>query len=373
MRQFRVLVAPNAFKGGLDAPAAAEAIARGLKAGAPGCLCTTLPVADGGDGTGTLLGAALGARRVVTRVHDPLMRPVRAGFGLTRDGKRAVIEMADASGLRLLAPGEADPLVATSWGTGELIRAALDAGAESILLGAGGSATVDGGRGLLEALGLRVDGGVADFSGLDPRARTCRVSILCDVINPLTGQDGAAAMFGPQKGARTPALVAALEDRMAAWAAMIGADPGMPRGGAAGGIAAALAAVLDAELVDGAQAFLDLVDFDAALASCDLVVTGEGRLDAQTLHGKAPAAVARRAKAQGKPVFALAGSVDEAASRELATLFEAAVPVSAGIADLAEAMRRTESSLEVAAVALGRRLASEMKRAQCPGDRRNLS
>lgn len=356
MRQRRILVAPNAFKGGLDAVAAAAAIARGLQAGSPGCRCTMLPVADGGDGTGALLGKVLEAQWIPVRAHDPLLRSIDAGFRLGQGGRTAIIEMADASGLRLLRPGEADPLRADSYGTGELIRAALDAGATAILLGLGGSATVDGGRGALEALGLRVRNGRLDMLGVDLRARASAITLLCDVSNPLLGPDGAAAVFGPQKGASTPQMIAVLDRRLATFAAMARIDGHMPRGGAAGGMAAGLHAVLGADLVDGAETFLDLAGFDAALDQCDLVVTGEGRLDAQTLHGKAPAAVARRARARGIPVIALAGSVDEAARLPLLALFDAVWPISLGIPDLALAMARTASSLERAGCALGARL-----------------
>ena len=321
----RVVVAPDKFKGSLTAAEAAQAIAAGVRDADPTADVSTLPVADGGEGT---LEAALeaGYGRHDHEVTGPTGQRVQAALALSRDGTTAVVELAAASGLMLLdSPA---PLTAGTRGTGELVRYALDAGARTLVIAIGGSAGSDGGAGLLSALGARSfdadgreigDGGAAlrditrlDLDGLDPRLPKARVLLACDVDNPLVGPRGSATVFGPQKGA-TPDDVRLLDDALTRWADVVGRATGndhrdTPGAGAAGGTGLAALAVLDAHVVPGVEVVLDLVDFDGALDGADLVVTGEGRFDAQSLGGKAPVGVARRAMAAGVPVVVLAGS-----------------------------------------------------------------
>jgi len=371
----RILVAPNAFKDSLSAPEAAQAIVAGLEASRLACACEAFPVGDGGDGTGALLVQRLGGEVRAAAVHDPLGRPIRASFGLVDAGRTAVVEMADAAGLRLLAPPERDPLRTTSFGAGELVAAALRAGAQRIVLCVGGSATVDGGCGLLQALGVRFLDGVgapltglpaslADLAAIDaagalPQLAECAFTVLCDVESPILGARGAARLYGPQKGA-SPAAVERLELALARYCEVIGRQSGrevagLARGGAAGGVATGLFGLLGAELAPGAEHFLDAAGFDAALGRCDLVVTGEGRLDAQTLEGKAPAAVAARARGRGVPVVAIAGQVGSGAA--LRGGFDAVLSTARGPASLAEALAHAGADLRRTAMALGDLLA----------------
>ncbi|HEX6344356.1 glycerate kinase [Umezawaea sp.] len=282
-----VLVAPDKFKGSLTAPRVAAAVARGLREAVPGLDVRCLPVADGGDGTVDAAVAA-GFTRVGRWVTGPVGTPVAASFAVR--GGTAVVEVAAASGLAGLRP--LAPLTATSRGTGELVRGALDVGCTRIVLGVGGSACTDGGRGMLEAL----EG--EDFADID-------VVLASDVDNPLLGPDGAAAVYGPQKGA-SPADVEVLEERLRAWADEIGHEfADTPGAGAAGGIGFAALALLGARRRPGIEVVLDLIGFADALPGARLVITGEGSLDAQTRHGKAPAGVA--AASGGVPVVAVAG------------------------------------------------------------------
>jgi len=300
MSRAPVLVAPDKFKGTFDAATVAAAVAAGVRAA--GREAVELPVADGGDGTArTLLRARGGTWREVD-ARDPLGRPVRAGYALLDDGRTSVVDAAEASGLARLAPGERDPLRASSSGTGELIAAAAAAGAEEVVVAAGGTATVDGGEGALEVL-RRLD-------------RLPRIVVACDVTSTW---EEAAPVYGPQKGADAEA-VAALEKRLERLAESAPRDPrGVPSSGAAGGLAGGLWAHLGAELVPGAPLVLDAIGFDAALRTAGSVITGEGRLDAQTLAGKAVAEVARRAAAAGVPCDAVVGedALPEAARRAL--------------------------------------------------------
>jgi len=351
----RLVAAPNALKGSLAAPDAARAIAEGVRRASPDCSVLELPVADGGDGTRAVLVALLGGEERALGVHDPLGRPIEAKFGLLPRLDAAVVDVATASGLALLAESERRPLATTSYGTGELVRAALESGAGSLLLGVGGSATVDGGAGLLEALGVRFldaggrpipRGGAGlselariDRSALFEPARRARLLVACDVDNPLLGPDGAARVFGPQKGADAPAtalLERGLERLSAVIAAETGTNPAeLAGGGAAGGIAATLAALLGAELVPGIDLVLDWVGFDAALTGADLVVTAEGELDAQSLRHKGPVGVARRAARSGVPVVALAGALSSGFERPAP--FAAVLPIAQRPATLDEA------------------------------------
>lgn len=330
-----VLVAPDKFKGSLTAPEVAAAVARGLTAGRPDVEVRCLPVADGGDGT---LAAALAAgfQRVPVTTTGPTGEPVETAYA--RLGDVAVVEMADVSGLGRLPGGRPAARTATSRGTGELIAAALAAGARRVVLGIGGSATTDGGAGLLQALGaelLDADGapigpggaGLADLARVDVRGvaaalGAAEVVVACDVDNPLTGPSGAAAVYGPQKGAG-PDDVAFLDGCLTRLADAVAEATGRdlrdrPGAGAAGGVGFAALAVLGAQLRPGIDLLLDLLGFDRLAAGADLVVVGEGSLDEQSLRGKAPVGVARRARAAGVPaVVAVCGrrALDDAALR----------------------------------------------------------
>ncbi|MFJ7749817.1 glycerate kinase [Arthrobacter sp. NPDC097144] len=321
----RVLIAPDKFKGSLSAGEAAAAMAEGVLAVYPEADVTLVPVADGGEGT---LEAALaaGAQERTASVRGPLGGNVTALWAL--DGSTAVIETARASGLMLVEPSVQSSLAATSYGSGELIREALDAGATEIVLGIGGSAMTDGGSGALAALGLRIldaagnpvpPGGAGlslaaaiDVSGLDPRLAGVRVRIAADVTNPLTGREGAAHVFGEQKGADSTARLL-LDEALVRWAALLrettGVDVDISGAGAAGGFPSAFLAFTDASLEGGFEVLSRLTGLDRALAAADLVLTGEGSLDEQSCYGKAPLAVAERARSAGIPVVALAGRI----------------------------------------------------------------
>ncbi|MGM0358691.1 glycerate kinase [Streptomyces griseoaurantiacus] len=322
----RVLVAADKFKGSLTAAEVAERVTTGLRRVVPDLEVESLPVADGGDGTVAAAVAAGFARREVP-VTGPLGGEVAAAFALR--GGTAVVEMAEASGLQRLPGGVPAPLTASTHGTGELLRAALDAGARTLVLGVGGSASTDGGAGMLTALGARLldaggapvppgGGGLAalasaDLSGLDPRLAEAELVLAADVDNPLTGPKGAAAVYGPQKGA-SPQDVRALDAALARFAGVLEASLGAraaecaatPGAGAAGGLGHA-ALLLGARFRPGIEVMLDVLGFAPALERASLVITGEGSLDAQTLHGKAPAGVAAAARAAGRQVVAVCG------------------------------------------------------------------
>ncbi|MFF3482754.1 glycerate kinase [Streptomyces sp. NPDC002701] len=326
-RTQRVLVAADKFKGTLTAVQVAERVEAGLHRVAPGVEVRALPVADGGDGTVDAAVAA-GFERHEVRVAGPLGDEVTAAFAL-RDGT-AVVEMAEASGLQRLPAGVLAPLTSSTYGSGELLRAALDAGARTIVFGVGGSATTDGGAGMLAALGARFldedgepvppGGGslgkltTADLSGLDPRLSSVDVVLASDVDNPLTGPKGAAAVYGPQKGA-SPDDVAVLDAGLAHFAAVLETAVGgraaeyavAPGAGAAGGIGYGALVGLGAVFRPGIEVMLDVLGFAAAIEWATLVITGEGSLDEQTLHGKAPAGVAAAARAADKEVIAVCG------------------------------------------------------------------
>lgn len=324
----RVLIAPNAFKHALSAQEAALAIEAGLLKSRLNCVCRCFPIADGGDGTLHLILEKLQGTLEQTVVTDPLGRKIYASFGLIDDGNTAIIEMAEASGLRLLSLDEYAPLSTTTVGTGEQIKAALDRGVKQIILGMGGSATIDGGIGILQALGARLlssEGEVLsgredrsqvaqiDTSKIDHRIFATELVVLCDVDNPLLGEKGAAAIFGPQKGASLED-VAVLETFLTRFSELtlreLGKDMStVPRAGTAGGAAAGLWAYLNAKLVPGADYFLQLTSFNDLVEHADLVITAEGSIDQQTLSGKGPLAVAAAAKRKSLPVVGLAGRV----------------------------------------------------------------
>jgi len=373
----RILIAPNAFKNSLDATAAAEAIREGLQQSKLKCTCECFPVGDGGDGTATLLIQKCGGTIVPVEVHDPLGRKIRAAFGLIDHGNTAIIEMADASGLRLLRREEFDPSRTNTFGTGELIKCALDKGISKIIIGIGGSATVDGGTGVLQALGVRflsaggkplsnlpedlADLESIDLSGLDRRILHCALTVLCDVENSLLGEKGAATVFGPQKGATGP-VIKKLEAALTRLRDVVFRQTGMDlaaikHGGAAGGVAAGLQGLLNATLVNGIDYFLNVTGFDDALQKADLVITGEGSVDEQTMRGKGPFGVALRAKGKNIPVIGLAGRVALEADAPLRQYFVQLLAIGHESVELDKAVQNTTPDLWRTAKELGNRLA----------------
>lgn len=385
----RVVVAPDSFGGALDSVAVASAIASGWRSARPDDEVVAVPMADGGEGTLAAVASALGERAVARSIlaHDALGREVTAEWLLLDEGRTAFVEMAAASGLARLAEGERTPASArasSTRGTGELVLAALDTGVASVVVGIGGSATNDGGSGMLSALGARFldaqgaelpPGGAAlaglariDASGLDPRLATVSIVVASDVTNPLCGPAGAAAVYGPQKGA-DPAAVAELDAALAVFGSAIQAATGravvdMPGAGAAGGTGAALLGFTDAELRPGFEVVAQLVGLPEALAAADLVITGEGRADEQTLAGKTAMGVARLAREAGIPVVLLCGGLGPGAEvLESSGLFDAVQPIPDRPMPLADAMADTDRLLTNAAerlarvVGLGQRLA----------------
>lgn len=327
----KIVIAPDSFKESLTALAVAEAIGEGFRRILPQAQYRLVPMADGGEGLVQSIVDATQGEKFSTQVTAPLGNKVSASWGMTGDGQSAVIEMAEASGLHLVPTDKRNPLISTSYGSGELISTALDKGLRRIILGIGGSATNDGGVGMLQALGAKfVDktgkslsfGGAAladlaqiDMSGLDPRLQETRIEVACDVDNPLCGEHGASAVFGAQKGA-TKADIQRLDAALRHFAeqvqAQLGIDIQTPKGaGAAGGMGGGLMLLPQVRLRSGVQMVIEAVDLAAAIADADIVVTGEGRMDGQSVHGKTPIGVAKLAKSAGKPVIAIVGSLRE--------------------------------------------------------------
>jgi glycerate kinase len=343
-----VLIAPDSFKGSLSSVEVARALADGWLRARPDDEILLCPLADGGEGTLAAIEAAGGWERRVTQVRDPLGRTVGALWLISEDGRRAALEMAAASGISRLLLEERDPIRATSIGTGDLIKAALNARVSSIVLGIGGSATTDGGAGLLRGLGAYADRDTAtvDLGGLDVRLATVDLQVACDVSNPLCGPTGAAAVYGPQKGA-TPEDVQELDRQLDRFADAMDVEAGRPErstpgAGAAGGVGYALLSIQDRfrafALRPGVDLVMDATDFDARLARADLVITGEGRIDAQTAYGKTALGVARRARAAGVPCIAVGGGVEPEGIAALAEVGAIAVPVVERPQTVAEAM-----------------------------------
>ncbi|WP_010434625.1 glycerate kinase [Enterobacter mori] len=325
----KIVIAPDSYKESLSALEVATAIERGFREIFPSANYVKLPVADGGEGTVEAMVAATQGRIIHVPVTGPLGEPVEGFYGLSGDDQSAFIEMAAASGLELVPPSQRNPLKTTSWGTGELIRHALDAGVKHIIIGIGGSGTNDGGAGMVQALGAKLldaaqkpvglgGGELAtlahiDLTGLDKRLKACRIEVACDVTNPLTGEEGATAVFGPQKGA-TPEMIVTLDSALAHYAQVIARDLdidvlNLSGGGAAGGMGAALYAFCGAQLRQGIEIVTDALHLADQVADADLVITGEGRIDSQTIHGKVPVGVAKVAKRFNKPVIGIAGSL----------------------------------------------------------------
>ncbi len=366
----RILIAPQEFKGSLTAAEAARAIAGGVRAAMPDAQIDEAPMSDGGAGLVDAMLAARGGERIETEVRDPLLRPVRAGWALLSDGT-AAIEMAAASGLVLLSAEERDPLIATTYGTGELIRAALDRGCRRIIVGVGGSATVDAGTGAMQVLGARLldasgddlpSGGAAlarlariDLTGVDARLASAEIRVASDVTNTLCGPQGAAMIFGPQKGA-SEQEVRALDAALARFAEIARRDTGidlaaMPGSGAAGGLGAGLAVVAGATIEPGFAIVAEAVGLDRRIAAADVVITGEGRLDAQTAFGKTAAGVARMARAHGRRIGVIAGSV-RADFDQTGSPFDVIVSAAPDGVPVEEAMREAGSLVRAAAVRL---------------------
>ncbi|MCL6688876.1 glycerate kinase [Pseudomonas sp. R3.Fl] len=369
----KLVIAPDSFKESLSAPEVAAAIAQGWSRARPLDEILLRPMADGGEGTVDAVLAATGGERRECAVRGPLGSPVRAHWGWLEEGA-AVIEMAAASGLHWVDPQLRDATRTTSYGTGELIRAALDAGARKIILGLGGSATNDGGMGLLQALGVRFldergeplgDGGAAlaglhaiDLAGLDPRLAGVEVEVAADVNNPLCGEHGASAVFGPQKGA-SPEQVRQLDAALARYAEVaartLGQDHSLfPGVGAAGGLGFAARAFLRARFRPGVELVAEVSGLAEALRGADLAITGEGRLDEQSLHGKTPIGVARLAREAGVPLIALAGSLGKGYGRLHEAGIAAAFSLVPGPISLADAMAGAAGELEARAEELAR-------------------
>ena len=362
----KILIAAGAFKQSLTAAEVCAAIANGLQQSGLDADLEQLPIADGGNGTLDAFLAA-GGQRLTVPVLDPLGRPIQADYGLLNGGETAVIEMALASGLELLTPDELNPMVASTYGTGQLMADALERDAERFIIGMGGSATVDGGMGCLQALGLRLldehgrdvsagGAGLAqiasfDDSGLDPRWRRAQIVIASDVDNPTLGENGAARIFGPQKGADAQ-MVEQLERNLKHCFTRLyeqgGIDVRQVRGGgAAGAFAAGLMAFLSCEVVSGIDMVLAQNRFEDKLAGASLVITGEGQIDAQTLGGKGPLGVANLAAAQGVPTVAIVGglNIDDALLHKAGvqaafSIVDKPMPLQAALDDAADLLRR---------------------------------
>lgn len=372
----KIVIAPDSFKESLTAAQVARAIATGIRRALPDADCVLVPVADGGEGTVRALVDATAGREYRKRVVGPRGEPVVARYGLLGDGTTAAIEMAAASGLGLVPPAARDPLQTTTYGTGQLLRAALLKGAQRVIIGIGGSATNDGGAGMAQALGIRfydrrgrlLDEGLTggalahvhaiDMSLAEPAILAATFVVACDVNNRLLGKNGATRTYGPQKGADA-AAIEQLEANLARFADVIARDLGIAirtlrGGGAAGGLGAGLVAFLGATLRPGADIVLDAVDLAGRLRDADLVVTGEGMIDAQTAFGKAPAAVARVAGEVGVPVVALGGALSDDANKGFANGFDALESSVIRPVALASAIATARRNLTLAGERIGR-------------------
>ena len=352
----KVVISIDSFKGSLSSVEAGRAAAEGVRRACPDAVCVVRPLADGGEGTVDALAAGLGGEIRTVTVRGPMGRPTVARYALV--GDLAVMEMAQAAGITLVPPDERNPLLASTYGVGEMILDAVAQGARRFVVGIGGSATNDAGRGMLEALGL-LDGQtrgttplVSFGSGARPRLQKDDLSfqIACDVANPLCGPNGASAVFGPQKGA-TPEMVAELDARLRAFAAAHG-DPGVtPGDGAAGGLGYAFRVFLGATLMPGVDLILATTKLEDEIADADVVVTGEGRLDGQTVMGKAPIGVARLAKRHDKPVIAFSGCVGDGVEAVNAAGIDAFFPILRRVSTLDEVLETKTAAANLTATA----------------------
>ena len=365
----KIVVAPDSFKGSLTALEVADAIKEGIRRVMPEAEIDEVPMADGGEGTVQALVDATGGQMITEEVCDPLGNQIKANFGILGDGQTAVIEMAAASGLPLVPEGKRNPMFTTTYGTGELIRAALDRGCRKLIVGIGGSATVDGGAGMAQALGARLldkdgnevprgGGGLEhldriDLSQLDPRIGEATTVVACDVDNPLVGPRGGPEVYGPQKGA-TPEMVKKLDKYLDRYADIIKRDLGAdvkeaPGAGAAGGLGAGLMAFLNAELKLGIDIVIDASGLEQHLKDADLVITGEGKIDRQTIYGKTPIGVAKIAKKYGIPVIGIGGGIGDDASVVYENGIDALMSITGYPMSLETAMERAHDLLVDAA------------------------
>jgi glycerate kinase len=371
----KIVIAPNAFKGGLDAFEAAEAIKAGLEKSHLACDTVLLPIADGGDGTMDVLVRYFDGELVTCDTEDALGRPMEASFGLIDIGKTAIIELAAASGIRHLKASELNPMWASTYGSGLLIKKALEYNVNHVVITLGGSATVDGGIGLLSALGLSIHGweeppyggqvlekiSAVDATTLDQSIEGVKFTLLCDVDNFLLGDEGAAAVFGPQKGA-TATMVDQLEAGLTNFADVTKIAKGvdvtqLKHGGAAGGCGAFLSAYLGATILDGSDYLFDKMKIRDHLIDADLLITAEGRIDEQTRHGKGPYAIAQSAQQKGVPTIALAGQIDPDFDIHHYEAFSAVFPIGNGPTTLDEAIELTATNIERTATQIGQLLA----------------
>lgn len=362
----KIVIAPDSFKESMTASEVCAAVEAGFRKVFPHADYLHASIGDGGEGTVQSIVDATGGKLVTLGVTGPLGNTVEAFYGITGDGKTAVIEMAAASGLHLVPFELRNPLLTTTRGTGELIMNALDQGVERIVIGIGGSATNDGGAGMAQAIGVKLldqdgkeiqAGGGAlgelvtiDISGIDSRLHSVKVEVACDVTNPLTGPYGASAVFGPQKGADSE-MVELLDQSLKHFAEVIEQTIGqsvkeLPGAGAAGGLGAGLVAFLNGELKSGIDLVLDVIGFEKAIAGADLVITGEGRIDSQTIQGKAPVGVAKRAKLAGVPVLAIAGSIGDGYEAVYHHGIDAVFSVVQGAVSLEEALANGAANVE---------------------------
>lgn len=371
----KVLIATDSFKNSLSGAKVAEAIARGMKSEMSDVRIHSLPLADGGEGTvDALVAAANGTKRKV-RVHDPLMREIEAEYGIIQKDT-AVIEMAAASGMGLLSEVERNPMITTTYGTGELIREAIEKNFKRIIIGVGGSATNDAGAGMAEALGAKLlnkDGeeiekgggqldklAKIDLTGLMPEVKDTEIIVAVDVRNPLTGPDGATRVYAPQKGA-DESMVEQLENNLNHFARKITETNGrkikdVPGGGAAGGLAAGLAGFLDAGIQNGFNLISELIRLEETIKEADLVITGEGMIDYQTGYGKTPHGVAMMAKKYDIPVVGFAGTLGEGYEKLLKSSFDNLYPITDKPVNLEEAMHNADELLAKAAARMARSL-----------------
>jgi glycerate kinase len=370
----KIAIAPDSFKECLTAAEVARALAEGVRRTLPDAEIACVPMADGGEGTVDALVAATEGQIVELEATGPMGEPVSTRYGLLGDGTSAVIEMAAASGLPLVPPSHRNPLVATTYGTGELIRDALDRGVSDIIIGIGGSATNDGGAGMAQALGVSLRdsegnelarGGAAlsqlasvDLSGRHPRLGECTIQVACDVDNPLCGPNGASCTYGPQKGA-TPEMVEELDAALRRFGDVIETQLGtavldVPGAGAAGGLGAGLMAFAGGVLRPGVEIVAEACGLNDRIAGADLVITGEGRIDSQTPFGKTPAGVAKVARELGIPVVAIAGSLGPGYEAVYDHGIDAVFAIPSGPISLVEAMERAPELLATTAESLAR-------------------
>lgn len=361
-----IVLAPDSFKESMTAKQACEAMQRGIHKANPSVQCIQVPMADGGEGTMQSLVDATCGTVYRALVKGPMGHETEALYGVTGDGRTAVLEMASASGIGLVPAAERNPMLASSYGTGQLIQAALGQGIEKLLIGIGGSATNDGGAGMLQALGGRLldeegrelgpGGGELgrlaqiDLQGLDSRIQRVQIEVACDVTNPLCGPEGASYVFGPQKGA-TPEMAGKLDDNLRHYAAMISSHlnrniADVPGAGAAGGLGAGLMAFLNGTLRKGIELVMDYTGLEEKVKRADIVWTGEGSMDFQTRFGKTPFGVAQVAHKHGKPVVALAGRIGDGAETLHAHGIDAIFGIMPGAASLEEALLQGERNLE---------------------------